>query len=753
MKITTMPEKNSTARILPLLALLAMGPFCHAQPADPATPAGAPNRGARGAMRMPKPGLAPLPILQALPLLSDTAFYAKTDVPHGAVEEATYTNAAGEAKRMHVYLPPNYRNTTGAYPVLYLNHGGGDDDSKWSSTDPRNGGNAQFILDNLIAAGKARPMIIVMPDTRRIASSKPPLPGQDDACTQEYLRQIIPYVETHYRAKPGRENRALAGLSMGGFVVLNTGLPHLDTFSELYVYSSGYIADEDRKAMEDNCRTLLTDPNINDRFLVPLYFAAGEIDMALPNSLRTLAIFNQHGIRSFWVLSDGAHEWANWRRYLWQTAQIMFPELPASGAVVTAQPAALSGQWQAAFDTQIGRQQYVYELKAEGGQVTGKARADIAGEKSESVLQEGKLAGDVVTFVENLDYQGNSLRITYEGKLAGDEIKFTRNVGDIATEEFTARRVAVTNAPAAAQPAAAQPAPANPGAPGARGGDRGGRGGRGGNQPITLGPDDKPAFPAAPAGFDAQRADVSRGNITNLTYDSTALGIQRPLVVYTPPGYTPSRKYPVLYLLHGIGDNETGWRDKGSANIILDNLYADQKVVPMIVVMPNGNATANNARGGGGFGGGGRGGIGGDGWGKNFEDDLLQNIIPFIESHYSALAGREHRALAGLSMGGGQTLNAGLGHLDTFAWIGGFSCAPNSESPEQLVPDPAKATQMLKLLWISDGNRDGLIYIGQRTHAYLKEHNVPHLWHVDSGAHEWPVWKNDLYLFSQLLFR
>jgi enterochelin esterase family protein len=448
MKTTTIPEKNSTRRILPLLAILAMGPFCHAQPANPATPAGAANRGARGAMRMPRPGLAPLPILPALPLLSDTAFYAKTDVAHGTVEEATYTNAAGEAKRMHVYLPPDYRNTTGAYPVLYLNHGGGDDDAKWSSTDPRNGGNAQFILDNLIAAGKARPMIIVMPDTRRIASAKPPLPGQDDACTQEYLRQIIPYVETHYRAKPGRENRALAGLSMGGFVVLNTGFPHLDTFSELYVYSSGYIADEDRKAMEDNYQTLLTDPNVNDRFLVPLYFAAGEVDMALPNSLRTLALFNQHGIRSFWVLSDGAHEWANWRRYLWQTAQIMFPDLPASRADATAQPAALSGQWQAEFDTQIGTQKYVFDFKVEGGLVTGKATGDIGGEKHESELKDGKLAGDVLTFVENLDYQGNSLAISYEGKVAGDEIKFTRKVGDLATEELTARRVAVTNAPA-----------------------------------------------------------------------------------------------------------------------------------------------------------------------------------------------------------------------------------------------------------------------------------------------------------------
>lgn len=281
----------------------------------------------RGAFRMPSPGPCPLPILPALPAYDDTDFFAETDVPHGKVEQATYTNPAGEEKRMHVYLPPGYEaNDSVTYPVLYLNHGGGDDDAKWTSTDPREGGNAQFILDNLIAAGKARPMIVVMPNTRGIASGTPSAPGEDDACTQEYLKSIIPYVENHYRARPGRENRALAGLSMGGFVVMNTGLSHLDTFGELYVYSSGYFADR-LQGFEDNFKSVLEDPRTNQELLrVPLYMAAGETDIALGNALRTLSIINKYGVRNFWVLSTGGHEWANWRRYLHQTAQIMFPE-------------------------------------------------------------------------------------------------------------------------------------------------------------------------------------------------------------------------------------------------------------------------------------------------------------------------------------------------------------------------------------------------------------------------------------------
>jgi enterochelin esterase-like enzyme len=275
----------------------------------------------------PKAGVCPLPILPALPAYADLAFFAKSDVPHGKVVEAAYKNYAGLDKRMHIYLPPDYDSRAAArYPVLYLNHGGGGDDANWTSENVKGGGSAQFVLDNLIAAGKARPMIIAMPNTSACASYVPSAPGKDDACTQEYLKDIIPYVDSHYRTKAGRDNRALAGLSMGGFVVLHTGLPHLDTFSELYVYSSGHINAEDAKQFDENFAGLLKDPKTNDLFRVPFYMAAGETDIALNNGQRDLALLNQYGVRNFWVLSTGGHEWANWRRYLYQTAQIMFPD-------------------------------------------------------------------------------------------------------------------------------------------------------------------------------------------------------------------------------------------------------------------------------------------------------------------------------------------------------------------------------------------------------------------------------------------
>lgn len=266
-------------------------------------------------------------------------------------------------------------------------------------------------------------------------------------------------------------------------------------------------------------------------------------------------------------------------------------------------------------------------------------------------------------------------------------------------------------------------------------------------EPIVLGLDDKPAFSPAPEGFDKVRENISRGKIDTVEYTSKTVGTTRKMLIYTPPDYSPKKKYPVLYLLHGIGGDKLEWLKQGAPDVILDNLYADKKLVPMIVVLPNGRAMKDDRSVGNiyeaekvkAF--------------EAFEQDLLNDVIPFVESKYQVIANRESRALAGLSMGGGQSLNFGLGNLNTFAWVGGFSSAPNTKTPEVLVPNPAETAQKLKLLWISCGDKDGLISFSQRLHKYLIENNVPHIWHVEPGVHDFKVWKNDLFLFSQLLFK
>ena len=328
--------------------------------------------------------------------------------------------------------------------------------------------------------------------------------------------------------------------------------------------------------------------------------------------------------------------------------------------------AEISGKWKAVFDTQVGKQSYVYELKADGDKVTGKA---------------------------------------------------------------TAKREEITG-PAQRPGASAQ-------------GEPGRRGGFGG--PIELKPDDMPAFPNPADGYDKTREGIAHGKLETIEYDSKSVGNKRKALVYTPPGYSTDTKYPVLYLLHGIGGDEEEWRRGGHPEIILDNLIADKKAMPMIIVMPNGRAQTDDRPGPNAM-------ATAPAFGK-FDQDLLGSLIPFIESKYSVKPDRESRALAGLSMGGGQSLNFGLGNLDTFAWVGGFSSAPNTKPAAELVPAPEKAKEKLKLLWISTGNKDELIRISQGVHAYLKENNVPHIWHVDEHAHDFQHWKKALYNFSQLIFK
>ncbi|MEO5944797.1 MAG: alpha/beta hydrolase-fold protein [Ferruginibacter sp.] len=252
--------------------------------------------------------------------------------------------------------------------------------------------------------------------------------------------------------------------------------------------------------------------------------------------------------------------------------------------------------------------------------------------------------------------------------------------------------------------------------------------------------------PGSP-GFDTVRA-VPHGKIDSITYTSKTVGTKRKALVYTPPGYSKKKKYPVLYLLHGIGGDELEWLyDGGKPQIILDNLYADGKIEPMIVVLPNGRATKDDSRKGNimapekvqAF--------------ATFEKDLLNDLIPYIEKKYSVLTDRDHRAIAGLSMGGGQSLNFGLGNLDKFAWIGGFSSAPNTKTPEELVPDINAAKEKIKLLYLTCGASDGLLSFSRRLHLYLEKNSVPHIYFVEPGFHDFKIWKDGLYMFSQMLFK
>ncbi|MCF8357876.1 MAG: hypothetical protein K9H26_03905 [Prolixibacteraceae bacterium] len=252
----------------------------------------------------------------------------------------------------------------------------------------------------------------------------------------------------------------------------------------------------------------------------------------------------------------------------------------------------------------------------------------------------------------------------------------------------------------------------------------------------------------AEKGFDIYNQDIAHGKIDTVTYKSKTVGTKRRAIIYTPPGYSKRKKYPVLYLLHGIGGDEKEWLNGGQPQVIFDNLYAGGMIEPMIVVMPNGRAMEDDRPVGNIF-------------AKdkveafaNFENDLLQDLIPYIEKKFPVIKKRNYRAIAGLSMGGGQSLNFGLGNLDVFSWIGGFSSAPNTKMPETLFPDSQKVKDRLNLLFVSCGDADGLMNVTQRTRDYLTNNQIPHIYHIiPGGLHDFKVWKESLYLFAQYLFK
>ncbi|MGO9262927.1 MAG: alpha/beta hydrolase [Bryobacteraceae bacterium] len=251
-----------------------------------------------------------------------------------------------------------------------------------------------------------------------------------------------------------------------------------------------------------------------------------------------------------------------------------------------------------------------------------------------------------------------------------------------------------------------------------------------------------------PGGQAWEFSDVPHGVVNIVWHKSAVLdGAMRQVFVYTPPGYgrnAPAR-YPVLYLLHGNQDVAAGWTLTGSANLILDNLIAEKKAVPMIVVMTNGHAVpygtppAEPGRNN-----------------QLFEEYLLKEVVPMVETNYRVAAGRTNRAIAGLSMGGGQATQIGLGHLDLFAWVGVFSAgqAQNFETRyKALLDDPRTTNERLKLLFIGVGKTDPGYGRVKQFAALLTEHKIQHIYWETEGAHVWPVWRRCLVETASRLFQ
>lgn len=246
--------------------------------------------------------------------------------------------------------------------------------------------------------------------------------------------------------------------------------------------------------------------------------------------------------------------------------------------------------------------------------------------------------------------------------------------------------------------------------------------------------DSLPVLP--PSGFDQVQSNIQHGQVSTFSYFSKATNSNRNARIYLPPGYSANNKYSVLYLLHGYGGNENDWYSGGgSANVILDNLLAANKIKPFVVVIPNANATGTGIS---------------DGY-LNFKADLLNSLIPYVESKYSVLTDREHRAIAGLSLGGAQSINFGLTNLDVFGYVGGFSPGgPASITNTNFFPDPAATKQLNKFLFICIGTNDNTSFSEGIVNS-CKQYGIPYTYFLIPGrGHDWTVWKPSLWNFSQM---
>ncbi|HEV2391798.1 MAG TPA: alpha-L-arabinofuranosidase C-terminal domain-containing protein [Verrucomicrobiae bacterium] len=436
----------------------------------------------------------------------DQDFYALKDVPHGDLRQTLYYSKSADATlRCFVYTPPDYeKDPSMRYPVLYLQHGAGEDETGWGSQ-----GHAGLIMDNLIAAGKCKPFIIVMANSYvpgssysfggrpastnasgAAATNGTPSGGVGGRAGRRFdfsafervlVSDLVPFIDANYRTLADQRNRAMAGLSMGGMQTRQITLANLDKFSQIGVFSGGSIAPTNIADMAVFKQKVK---------LVFISYGSREVDPAnrRPGANRgpfggdpkaNTEALKAAGINTDYYISPGtAHEWLSWRRSLHQFAQLVFQDnpmqiaaalqsaeppaavpqsdaqTPARASAPTAKTSDISGIWKSEFDSQIGNQKYTFVFKQDGTQLTGKANSEVGDRKREAELKEGKVDGDKISFVEMLNFQDNEIRIAYTGKLSadGNEIRFTREVGSFAKEEIVAKRVQ-------SESAAASPAP------------------------------------------------------------------------------------------------------------------------------------------------------------------------------------------------------------------------------------------------------------------------------------------------------
>lgn len=636
-------------------------------------------------------------------------FYYVKEVPHGEVQMRKYLS--GENSRIkvcYVYTPPGYeRDNEEKYPVLYIQHGVGENETGWIWN-----GKLNFILDNLIAEGKCRKMLVVMCSGYAFAPGSDPVfyPGDFDRELQE---DVIPYIEEHFRVYRNRECRAMAGLSLGSAQAALTVAKHPDRFAYLGVFSG---------VAKEPVERLLEEKDYAPRLV---FLSCGEGESRLLEEQKEIGKrMSERGIGFCGKSYEGFHEWHVWRKSLRDFVQLLFQD----GAALADDEAGAGKAREVEYTSEMAVAQMTAEsllffdpvykqvifATDEQGRPAGKYKDIPHGVEvtapGEAVL---RFYAPGAETVEADVFGMERVRLEQDGEMDG----WWKGKVTGISPGFHYHDYYVNGARAV-----------NPLVPVGYGAFR------------AIG-----YFEMPEEGFpEYLPAKVPHGAVHMNYYTSGQTGRQKLCYVYTPPAYEAdtSRRFPVLYLQHGGGENETGWLWQGKMDWIADHLLADGRMRDMIIVMNTGYAFRPDGSSHPSLG--------------SFDEELTGDCIPFIDGHYRTIADREHRAMAGLSMGGMQTQRTVLRNPELFAWAGifsgGLTIEGNGEAYGEILLEKERFEKLFRLLFVACGTKDGFYGQTRRNVDRVLEAGVPLEYFEEEGYHDWTFWRHCLKKFLPLLF-
>lgn len=637
-------------------------------------------------------------------------FWHIKDVPHGDVQIHTYaSHVNGHLKQCYVYLPPMYDGHT-KLPVMYIMHGVGECETGWIWN-----GKLNFIMDNLLAANKAEPMIVVVCCEYAFKRGEDPVffPGDFNS---ELAVDLIPYIESRFAVRKGRNNCAVAGLSLGAGQAMLAAATHPELFAHLGVFS-GVRYEETEKILENHKKYPMQ----------TVFMGAGVHETGLVETQRECeAKLEAAGIMGGQHSYEGHHEWHVWRNCLHDFAQMIFK-------------GDTSDEGEGAFvynDTPIDRDMLDKQTFAAHALMFDPVYKELVHATDDNGQPAGRYR-DIHPGWEIIDARKGLAKFWYRSGEAetvdvdinGNKHPMTRTDSDWWSLElgniekgFHYYKIIVNGV---------ETVDANANA---------GYGGFVAINYIEMPEEDFPEY---------RLSNVPKGTIHLNYYTSRLTGRTKLCYVYTPAEYDADeqRRFPVLYLQHGGGENEVGWIWQGKANHIADNLIADGRMEPMIIVMNTGYSFPEDGEYNSAL--------------SAFVDELPDSCVPFVDATYRTIPDSKHRAMAGLSMGGFQSQNIVMRHPELFAYGGFFSCGLTIKDHvgdgeldySDTLLDADKVREQYQLLFVACGTEEGHFPGTVANVQKCRTQGVPITTYYDFGHHDWTFWRHCLVAFLPLLFR